>query len=117
MEEYQVEMKTKDKLEKIQNFFSNKKIEHERIINISKLSVIADYFIIVSVDNMRAVDSIKNDLIDFCDINNIEIRNKDNLSSPWVLIDLNDIVIHIFTEEMREFYNLERLWADGEIVK
>lgn len=116
MEEYKINQNTKDKLDKINKFLSNKKTEYLRIINISKLSVIADFFIIVSLDNMRAVDSMKNDIIDFCEENNIEIRNKDNISSPWVLIDLNDIVIHVFTEEMRSFYNLERLWADGEIV-
>ena len=108
--------KTETNLNKLRNFFSNKKITYEKIIDISSNSSFADYFYIVSVDNMRMVDSLKIEIIDFCEQNDIPIRNKDNVSSPWVLIDLNDIILHLFTEETRQYYNLERLWADGKIV-
>ena len=116
MNEYKISNDTTEKLNKLKQFISNKKTVTFKILNISKLSTIADYFLIVSMDNIRAVESLKDDLIDFCEEHDIEIRNKEGITSPWVLIDLNDIIIHVFTEEMRSFYNLERLWADAEIV-
>ena len=109
MTEYKISNDTTEKLNKLKQFISNKKTVTFKILNISKLSIIADYFLIVSMDNIRAVESLKDDLIDFCEEHDIDIRNKEGITSPWVLI-------HVFTEEMRSFYNLERLWADAEVV-
>ena len=49
--------------------------------------------------------------------NNFELRNKEGVHSKWVLIDYNDIIIHLFDDDYKDFYNLDKLWADAEVVE
>ena len=104
------------KLNIILNFLKNKKLSSLKVLNISKISIIADYFIIISVPSQRNVESIENEISDLLDNNNFEIKNKEGVHSKWVLIDSNDIIIHIFDDEYKEFYNLDKLWADAEEI-
>lgn len=80
-------------------------------------SSICDYFLISTAQNTRQAQTIATDL-------QKEIRKKNKLHSKsvegfetanWILLDYGDIIIHIFLPETREFYSLEKLWADTEI--
>ena len=95
----------------------NKKSENIKIINISDISVMADYFIICSGDNKHQIlamqDAVEEALEKIEVIpKNIEGKNGDT----WILMDYRDIVVHIFDSENRSFYDLERLWQDGKEV-
>ncbi len=95
----------------------NKKSENIKIINISDISVMADYFIICSGDNKHQIlamqDAVEEALEKIEVIpKNIEGKNGDT----WILMDYRDIVVHIFDSENRSFYDLERLWQDGQEV-
>ena len=95
----------------------NKKAENNKIINISDISVMADYFIICSGDNKHQIlamqDAVEEALEKIEVIpKNIEGKNGDT----WILMDYRDIVVHIFDSENRSFYDLERLWQDGKEV-
>ena len=95
----------------------NKKAENIKIINISDISVMADYFIICSGDNKHQIlamqDAVEEALEKIEVIpKNIEGKNGDT----WILMDYRDIVVHIFDTENRSFYDLERLWQDGKEV-
>lgn len=95
----------------------NKKAENIKIINISDISVMADYFIICSGDNKHQIlamqDAVEEALEKIEVIpKNIEGKNGDT----WILMDYRDIVVHIFDSENRSFYDLERLWQDGKEV-
>ena len=67
----------------------DKKAEDIRVIDISEVSPLADYFI---------------------------IANGTNRSANWILLDFKDIIIHVFDKESRSFYDLERIWRDGKEV-
>ncbi len=92
-----------------------------RIIDISNVSTIADYFIIANGTNPSQVQAIADNVEEklYKNCNELEPRNIEGYrEAGWILLDYEDIIIHIFSEEDREFYNLERLWKDGkEITK
>lgn len=89
-----------------------------KVIDIGSLSPIADYFIIASAKNssqLRALaDSVEEELHKKCGVEKTHIEGMQTKS--WILLDFNDIVVHLFSEEDREFYNIERIWADAEII-
>lgn len=95
----------------------DKKGEDIRVIDISKVSVIADYFIIVSGNNPNQVQA----LVDNVDEKLTEAgyttdKIEGSQGSSWVLMDYNDIIIHVFSKEDRLFYDLERIWRDGTAI-
>ena len=92
-----------------------KKGEDIRVIDISGVSVLADYFIITNGSNenqIRAlVDSVEEELVKA----GYEIRQKEGYGlGNWVLLDFGDIIVHVFDKENRLFYDLERIWSDGK---
>lgn len=104
------------KLKTIIDFLNTKKTSTLKVLDISKISIIADYFIIVSVPSQKNVESLDDEICDLMNKNNYTLRNKEGVHSKWVLIDYNDIVIHLFDDDYKDFYNLDKLWADAEEV-
>ncbi|MDO4555169.1 MAG: ribosome silencing factor [Lachnospiraceae bacterium] len=94
-----------------------KKAEDITVIDIEKVSTIADYFIIASGNNnnqvQAMVDSVDEELHKLgCDPRQVEGYRQGN----WVLLDYGDIIVHIFDKKNRLFYELERVWRDGTEV-
>lgn len=104
------------KLKTLINYLKEKKTSTLKILDISKISIIADYFVIVSVPTQKNVEALDSDICDLMDKNGYELRNKEGVHSKWVLIDYNDIVIHLFDDEYKDFYNLDKLWADAKEI-
>ena len=97
---------------------ADKKAGDLKVINIEEVSVLADYFIIASGTNRNQVQAMADNAEEFlgkagCPAKQIEGYQ----SANWILMDYKDIVIHIFDEENRLFYDLERIWRDGKNVK
>lgn len=85
------------------------------VLNISNISVMADYFIIASAGSssqLKAIsDAVDQKLFEL----GIRLRHMEGtVNSGWVLLDFGSIIVHLFTKEQREFYNLERIWGDAE---
>lgn len=94
-----------------------KKAEDIKIIEINKLSVIADYFIIASGTNTPHVDALVDHVEEELAKQGIHAARIEGVrSSGWILMDYGDVVIHIFSKEDRLFYDLERIWRDGAII-
>ena len=100
----------------IKEYLNNKKTTYVKILDIQGIAYFADYFIIISMDNNRAVEALTSDIIDFLAEKEYELRNKEGMRSPWILLDYNDVIIHIFDEETRKFYDIEKIWADAKII-
>lgn len=92
-----------------------KKAEDIRVIEISQISTIADYFIICNGTNSSQVQAIQ-DYVDemLGKAGYTPLRVEGIRSANWVLMDYGDVVIHIFSKEDRLFYDLERIWRDGK---
>lgn len=87
------------------------------IIDISEISVIADYFVIVTAENSRQVEALSDSLQDGMAKRGYGIRRAEGKpDSGWILLDFNDIIIHVFDKEQRFFYDLERIWSDGKKI-
>ena len=107
-------MELKEIVKKIYNIIEDKKGDDIKVIDISKVSSIADYFIIASANNINQVQAIS-DEIDFV-LGKEGILPKaveGNQNATWMLLDYRDIVVHIFLREDRAFYDLDRIWRDG----
>ena len=91
----------------------DKKGEDIRVIDISKVSVIADYFIIVSGNNPNQVQALVDNVDEkLAEAGYTTDKIEGSQGSSWVLMDYNDIIIHVFSKEDRLFYDLERIWRD-----
>ena len=95
----------------------DKKAMDLRVIDIQDVSVIADYFVIASGANVNQVQALADNVEDSLGRKGFEMRQKEGYgTASWILMDYNDIIIHIFSEESRLFYDLERIWRDGKPV-
>lgn len=95
----------------------DKKAEDIRIIDISEISVIADYFIICNGTNASQTEAITDNVTETLGRAGYQaVRAEGNRNSGWILLDYNDIVVHVFSKEDRLFYDLERIWRDGKSV-
>ncbi|MBQ3036325.1 MAG: ribosome silencing factor [Lachnospiraceae bacterium] len=99
------------------NALEEKKAENIRVIDISKVSVLADYFIIAEGKNRNQIqaltDSVEKDL---GKAGAVPKQIEGYESANWILMDYADIIVHIFDNENRLFYDLERIWRDGVCV-
>ena len=88
------------------------------VINIVKQCNWTDYFIIATVSSQGHINGLTNFLRAYLAENDIKIiHNRKRVSeSGWMLLDCADIVIHLMNEELRNFYDLEKLWHTGEII-
>lgn len=87
------------------------------VLNIGKVSSLCDYFIIASGSTARQVKAIADSVEDAMTELGIEARGKEGRETQnWILLDYGDVMVHIFDEENRGFYNLEKLWKDAPYV-
>lgn len=101
--------------EKAYEILEDKKARNIEIIDISKVSTLADYFIICSGTSTIHIRTIAEELDMKMNEAGFNLIHKEGYESArWILLDFGELVIHIFHEEDRSFYNLERLWADGK---
>lgn len=96
----------------------DKKAIDIKVINIENISVIADYFIITSGSNVNQVKALADNVQEELgkagyDYKQIEGYNTAN----WILMDYGNIIIHIFNQDDRLFYDLERIWRDGKYIE
>ena len=95
----------------------DKKGEDIRIIDISDVTVIADYFIIATGSNINQVQALVDNVQEALFKAGHETSKIEGYhTGAWVLLDYNDIIIHVFSKEDRLFYDLERIWRDGKTV-
>ncbi|MCR5430205.1 MAG: ribosome silencing factor [Eubacterium sp.] len=95
----------------------DKKGVNIKVIDISNISILADYFIIAGGTNENQVkalaDNVEEKLAE-ADTMPRQIEGYDNAN--WILMDYQDVIIHIFNEQDRLFFDLERIWSDGQLV-
>jgi ribosome-associated protein len=108
------ENKSKEMVKIAVDALKDKKGEDLRIIDISKVSVIADYFIIANGNNVNQVQALVDNVQEqLYKAGYPDPRVEGYRSASWVLLDYNDVIIHVFSKEDRLFYDLERIWRDG----
>lgn len=87
-------------------------------LDLQGVSLIADYFVICHGNSDTQVQSIATEIRKRVQETGAVIKGIEGMNSArWVLMDLGDVVVHVFHRDEREFYNIERLWSDAKIVE
>ena len=111
-------MDTKEQAHLIAKALSSKKGLDVEVIKISDVSVLADYIVIATGTSSTHVKALADEVEYQLDeagfsVSHVEGRR----GNGWILLDYIDIIVHVFDDKSREYYNLERLWEDGTVVK
>ena len=96
----------------------DKKGQDIKVIDIHNVSVIADYFVIASGTNSNQVQAIVDNVEEQLGRAGFEAKQiEGNRNSSWILMDYGDVIVHVFDEENRLFYDLDRIWRDGKVLE
>ncbi len=97
---------------------ADKKAEDIQIIDISEVSVIADYFIIANGTNRSQIQALSDNVEETLGRAGFPAKQIEGYNTAnWVLLDFGDIIVHVFDKENRLFYDLERIWRDGKRIE
>ena len=107
-------MENQEFLQKITKVLEDKKASNLMILDITSISTLADYFVLASADNVRQLDALEDSVEEA--FPGEPLRKEGESSSGWILMDFRDIVVHLFSKEMREYYDLEKIWSDAKRV-
>jgi len=96
----------------------DKKAENVKLLDLSQLSGFTDYFLICSGTSDRQVQAIGEAVSNAMDVEGYQILSAEGFQDGrWVLIDFGDVVVHVFLDALRDYYDLENLWKDAPKVK
>ncbi len=92
----------------------DKRAEDIVALNMKGLSLVADYFLICHGNSEKQVQAIAREIKDKAEEQNVSVKRLEGFDEArWVLIDMGDVVAHVFHRDERTYYNLERLWGDA----
>lgn len=96
----------------------DKRAEDILVLDMKDVSVMADYFVICEGSSERQVQAIARGIKEAVEDSDAIVNRMEGFEQArWILIDLGDVVCHIFHQEERSYYNLERLWGDAPIIE
>lgn len=110
-------MDSKELLEKVVKAADGRRAEDIVALKVDEIIPMADYFVIMTGGSNRQVQAVVNAIVEMAHKEGVEIGSVEGKrEAQWVLVDLGDVVVHVFRDEARHFYNLEKLWAEAPIV-
>ncbi|MFB4166539.1 ribosome silencing factor [Virgibacillus sp. JSM 102003] len=111
-------MENKEIIQQIANACDDKRAEDIVALDMRDVSLMTDYFLICHGSNERQVQAIARSIKDTMEEKDILIQRLEGYEQArWILVDLGNIVCHVFHKEERSYYNLERLWGDASKVE
>lgn len=110
-------MDSKELLKVVVEAADSKRAEDIVALDVQGISLLADYFVIMQANSERQVKAIADIVEEKVEAAGFEVRNVEGKDGAnWILLDLGDVVVHVFKTETRQFYNLEKLWSDAPLV-
>ncbi len=107
-----------EKLRLIKELLEDKKAEDITILDVSRLTNIADYFVIATANSPVHSKALANQIIDELEKHGFSADHVEGTDyGNWILIDFLDVVVHILTKEWREHYGLDWIWSEAERVE
>ncbi|HEX3032542.1 MAG TPA: ribosome silencing factor [Bacillota bacterium] len=96
----------------------DKKARDVKTLQIKELSIITDYFVICSANSTTQVKAIADNIEEKLEEQDIRVLHREGMrEGRWILLDYGSVVVHVFQEDERTYYNLERLWGDAKTVE
>lgn len=109
-------MELKEQIRKITDALDDRKGHEIKVLLVSEVSSVCDAFIIVSGGSPSHLEALCDSAEECMRVNEIPLRNREGRADGgWILLDYEGVVVHIFSDEMREFYDLEHTWRDADI--
>lgn len=90
----------------------NKKAEDISVLKVTELTTVTDFFVIMHGNSSTQNKAIADEIVKNAGIKPFSVEGYD--LAEWILLDFGEVIVHVFSEEKRRFYNLESLWADAE---
>ena len=110
-------MDSKELLETVVEAADSKRGEEIVALDVANVSLLADYFVIMQANSERQVKAIADEIEEKVAAAGVQVRDIEGKNAAnWVLLDFGDVVVHVFRTETRQFYNLEKLWAEAPLV-
>ncbi|PXW91602.1 ribosome-associated protein [Streptohalobacillus salinus] len=110
-------MNNEELVQQIAEVIDNKRGRDILALDMRELTTVADYYLITDASNERQVQAIAREIKDQAEKLGITVNRLEGFDKArWILVDLGDIICHIFHQEERSYYNLERLWGDAPLV-
>lgn len=110
-------MESKELVHIIAEACDDKRAEDIIVLDMNQVSLVADYFLICHASNERLVQAIARSIKDAMDERDIVVNRVEGYEQArWALVDVGDVVCHVFHKEERGYYNLERLWGDASRI-
>ncbi|GAA3407602.1 ribosome silencing factor [Paenibacillus hodogayensis] len=96
----------------------DKKAHNLVVLNLKGISLVADYFVICHGNSDTQVQAIAQEVRKVAGDLGMTLRSMEGFDAArWVLVDLGDVIVHVFHRDEREYYNIERLWSDAKVVE
>ncbi|MHC5372718.1 ribosome silencing factor [Enterococcus sp. LJL120] len=96
----------------------SKRAEDILVLEVKDISLLADYFMICSANSERQINAIVEEVVEKIEEKQGTVKRIEGKDGgKWVLIDLGDVIVHVFQTAERSFYNLEKLWSDAPLVQ
>lgn len=112
------EMSSLEKARRVAGWVYDKQAENIVIMDVTEMSSVTNMTMVVSARGVKHAKALADHILDQAAKENIEFLSLEGQKTgEWILVDLNDVLIHIFLEELREFYNIEGMWADAPRVE
>ena len=110
-------MNSQELLELVVRAADSKRAEDIVALDVQNISLLADYFVIMQAGSERQVKAVTEAIVEKVHEANEDIKSVEGKhGANWILLDLGDVIVHVFKEETRQFYNLEKLWSDAPLV-
>lgn len=105
-------------IETIKLALEDKKAEDIKVLDISEVTIMADYFVIASGSNRNQIQAIIDNVEEKMHKDGYDVKQIEGYDTAnWVLMDYGDIIVHVFDNENRLFYDIERIWSDGKYIE
>lgn len=95
------------------NALNNKKAKQLKLLKIDDLTTLADYFVIATATSSTHVRALADEVEEKLEEQSVKVHHIEGKSTGWIVLDYTSVVMHIFTPDQREFYNLDNMWSDA----
>lgn len=96
------------------NALNDKKAKNLNVLRVEDLTVLTDYFVIATATSSTHVRSLADEVEEKLKENGVAPNHIEGKSTGWIVLDYGSVIVHIFTPDQREFYNLDKMWSDAK---
>ena len=98
------------------NALNNKKARGSKVLEIDNLTTLADYFVIATATSSTHVRALADEVEEKLKDQSVEPHYIEGKSTGWIVLDYTSVIVHVFTPDQREFYNLDSMWSDAQEI-